>query len=139
MLDVVLDDAGREWHSVELPDRSAQYAYLVVVRGDGDPERSPRPAGGRDDRAPHRTLGKTCPEDWFAVILATLEEIGESTMHRLSVHILDKDSSIVFKSPFEEALWALVGRGELEMTWEAPVLFRLRSADGAQDGRSLSL
>jgi hypothetical protein len=121
----LFDDKREEWtcHPV---DRSGSAAYLHLVRGRDDPERSPRPAGGYVDRSPHLKLRKTDAADWRAQIVAQLTDGVPRTFNRIGVELLDKTADVLFGSPVEDALWSLVADGLLEHTLKAPVLFRLR-------------
>ena len=112
-----------------VPDLSGMNAYIAIIRGPDDPKRSPGPAEGaarRKDSAPHLTLKKTSAEAWAKQIAGHMNDGVPRTLNRIGVEMIDKDSSIVFKSPFEDAVWLLVERGVLEYTNEAPVYFRKR-------------
>jgi hypothetical protein len=92
-----------------------------------DPERSPRPVGGRADRAPHLTLAKTRAADWRVAILRHLSDGKARTLNRIGVELLDKTADILFGSPVDEALWSLVADGLVEHTLVAPIRFCRRS------------
>ena len=111
------------------PDRSGIHAYLTMIRGPKDPERSQRPVGGRSDRAPHRTIAKTNPRAWHEPLLASLAEHGSSTFNALSVRILDKTADITCDTVFETALWRLVCERQVAFTMNSPVYFRLVTDD----------
>jgi hypothetical protein len=106
-------------------DRSGIAQYVHLIRSADDPERSPRPVGGRADRAPHRTLSvrpvATCCED----ILRLLSDGHARTFNAIGVELLDLTSATLFGSPYDEALWELVERQQLEHTLDVPILFRL--------------
>lgn len=98
--------------------------YIILIRSAYDPDRRPRPAGGQEDRAPHRTLAKTRPEDWKPRILELLAREGPLTFNAACVLLVDKTADIAAETPLEAAFWELVAEGELEISMEAPVLFR---------------
>lgn len=111
-------------------DRSGLARYTHLIRAKGDPERSPRPRGGRKDKAPHLTMRRAGPEavrSWREAIAALLRDRTPRTFHRLCVEIGDIEGSIGFEEAPDEALWSLVGEGILEHTLQAPILFRLRT------------
>jgi len=126
--------APREFVRGVRVDRSGIAQYVHLVRGPDDPERSPRPVGGQADRAPHRTISArpvaACCED----ILRLLSDGRARTFNAIGVELLDLTSVILFESPYEEALWELVGRQELEHTLDVPILFRVPlAAPGADE------
>jgi len=104
--------------------------YLHIIRAGDDPERSPRPIGGRKDRAPHRTLAETPIATCEAQILGLLADGDARTFNRIGVELLDHTADTLMGSPYDAALWNLVDRGELEHTLDHPVLFRI-PADAA--------
>ena len=104
----------------------AQYAHLV--RGPVDPERSPRPPGGREDRAPHRTLATATLEDCRAQILGLLGDGRPRTFNAIGVELLDHTANTLFRSPYDRAVWQLVDEGTLEHTLDVPILFRVARA-----------
>ena len=106
-------------------DRSGITAYLHLIRSAQDPERSPRPEGGRLDRAPHRTLTRTAVDHWAARICERMADGVARTFNRIGVELLDQSSDMLLDSPVDQALWQLVDQGTLEHTMEAPILFRL--------------
>lgn len=112
-------------------DRTGMAAFAALVRAQGDPERSPRPdkVGGRDDKRPHLTIKKTSLATWRERIVEHLTDGVARTMNRLSVEMIDQTADTVFRSPFEAALWGLVGDGLVEHTMEIPVLFRRAACD----------
>ncbi len=111
-------------------DRTSIARYLHIVRGPDDPQRSPRPVGGLDDRAPHLTLATATLQDCRAQILALLADGHARTFNAIAVELLDHTADTVLDSPYDRALWHLVETDELEHTLDLPILFRL-----AQDGR----
>ena len=101
--------------------------YTIMIRSPEDPERSPRPRGGRKDRAPHRALAKTTPDHWESDILSALHEFGPCTFNAMSVFLLDKTADITGGTPLEEALWRLACERRISFTLEAPILFKINS------------
>ena len=113
-------------------DRSGIAQYLHIIRAGDDPERSPRPLGGRKDRAPHRTLAETPISTCEAQILGLLGDGVPRTFNRIGVELLDHTADTLMGSPYDDALWNLVDRAELEHTLDTPILFRVPSdASGA--------
>jgi hypothetical protein len=108
-------------------DRAGIAQYLHIIRAVDDPERSPRPLGGRKDRAPHRTLAETPIPTCEAQILGLLGDGVPRTFNRIGVELLDHTADTLMGSPYDNALWNLVDRAELEHTLDAPILFRVRS------------
>ncbi len=115
-------------------DRTGMARYLHIIRAAGDPERTPRPKGGRQDRAPHRTLAAASPVACEAEILELLADGEARTFNRIGVELLDHTADTLMGSPYDTALWTLVARDELEHTLDAPVLFRLPAL--ATNGRA---
>jgi hypothetical protein len=118
-------------------DRTGIARYLHLIRAVDDPERSPRPIGGRKDRAPHRTLAETPVATCEAQILGLLADGQARTFNRVGVELLDHTADTLMGSPYDAALWRLVERAELEHTLDHPVLFRIPRAAGvdAAEGR----
>lgn len=120
-----------EWVTGELPDRSGIRVYIVLIRAEGDPERTPRKKGKPDMRAEwRRELAKKPVEEIAAAILLHMADGAARTMNRIGVEMLDKTADVLPDS-FEDALWSLVSKGLLEFTMQAPVLFRKASAGAA--------
>lgn len=112
------------WVTGQLPDMSGAAQYVVMIRAKGDPERQPR--DGRDMGAEwRRTLMKQPVGEIAAALRLHLADGEARTMNRAAVEMLDKTADLVGGTPFEDALWHLVERGELEFTMQAPVLFRV--------------
>ena len=125
--------ADREFVRGAGVDRSGMAAYVHLIRGEDDPERSERPVGGRLDRSPHRTLAEVPVEDCAKQILALLSDGVPRTFNAIGVELLDHTADTLFGSPYDAALWRLVGDGQLEHTLAAPVLFRLAVGDVPPD------
>jgi len=114
------------WVFGAVADREGLAAYTHLVRAPGDPQRTPRPKGGHQDRAPHRTLAKRPAAELEELLLEGLADGEPRTFNRLGVEIFDLTADVLFTTPVNAALWRLVDRGEIEHTLEAPVLFRRR-------------
>ena len=124
------DTAPREFVRGVPVDRSGMAQYLHIIRAADDPERSPRPAGGRKDRAPHRTLAEIPIAMCEAQMLGLLADGQARTFNRIGVELLDHTADTLIGSPYDDALWGLVERGELEHTLDAPILFRIPAEAG---------
>jgi hypothetical protein len=96
-----------------------------LIRGQGDPERSPRPIGGRLDRAPHRTLEEVPVEKCCEDIIGLLADGRPRTFNAIGVELLDHTADTLFRSPYDQALWQLVEREAIEHTLDVPILFRI--------------
>lgn len=105
-------------------DRSGTAVYTHLIKSRTDPERSPRPKGGRADKQPHLTLRRRAGEDWGGRILELLADNVPRTFNRMGIELLDQEASQLLHGPLDLALWDLVARGKLELTMEAPILFR---------------
>jgi hypothetical protein len=105
-------------------DRSGIARYLHLIRDPNDPDRSPRPVGGRADRAPHRTLAKLSVDAAGEEMLRLLADGRPRTFNAIGVELLDHTADTLHGSPYEKALWELTARGALEHTLDVPVLFR---------------
>jgi hypothetical protein len=125
--------ADREFVWGVAVDRSGIGQYVHLIRATDDPERSPRPVGGRKDRAPHLTLSETPVARCREEIVSLLRDGRARTFNAIGVELLDHTADTLLGSPYDEALWDLIDRGVLEHTLDAPVLFRLRAPS---DGRS---
>ena len=112
-------------------DHSDIAVYLHLIRGQGDPERSPRPIGGRLDRAPHRTLEEVPVEKCRDDIMGLLADGRPRTFNAIGVELLDHTADTLFRSPYDQALWQLVEREAIEHTLDVPILFRI---PGPRDG-----
>lgn len=112
-------------------DRSGAGRYIHLIRGPDDPARSPRPKGGRADRAPHRTLSKLSVDDCAADIMRLLADGRPRTFNAIAVELRDHTADTFHRSPFERALWRLAEAGDLEHTLDAPILFR-RPSDASE-------
>jgi len=110
-------------------DRSGMAQYLHIIRAADDPERSPRPKGGRKDRFPHRTLAETPIPTCEAQILGLLADGQVRTFNRIGIELLDHTADTLMNSPYDVALWILVERGALEHTLDYPVLFRIAAPE----------
>jgi hypothetical protein len=123
-----LAPAEREFVIGVRVDRSGIARYLHLIRDPNDPERSPRPVGGRADRAPHRTIAELSTEACGNEILALLADGVPRTFNAIGVELLDHTADTLAGSPYDVALWRLVDERQLEQTLDAPVLFRLSVA-----------
>lgn len=106
-------------------DRSGSAAFVHLIRHPKDPRRSPRPPGGRAERAPHRRLGAMDTDDLARQLLGLLADGVPRTFNRLAVELWDVTADVVFETAADRALWRLVGP-VLEHSLVAPVLFRIR-------------
>jgi hypothetical protein len=105
-------------------DRSGAAQYTHLIRAAGDPERSPRPFGGREDRSPHLTLATVEVTICREQILSLLSDGRARTFNAIGVELLDHTADTLLGSPYDVALWQLVDEDQLEHTLDAPVLFR---------------
>lgn len=87
-------------------------------RHHSDPERSPRPKGGRKDKAPHHALGRTTVEHWQPLVIELLSDDKRRTLNAIGVELIDKTADITGGTALEEALWGLVDDKTLEATCE---------------------
>ena len=94
-----------------------------------DPERSPRPIGGRLDRAPRRTLEEVPVEKCRDDIMELLADGRPRTFNAIGVKLLDHTADTLFRSPYDQALWQLVEREAIEHTLDVPILFRIPGLD----------
>lgn len=118
-----------QWVTGQLPDRSDMFAYVVLIRAPGDPERTPRELAKRDGTAEwRRVLMKRPVAEIETAISLHMADGSARTMNRISVEMIDKTADVVHDTPFEWALWGLVSKGQLEFTMQAPVLFRKAGA-----------
>jgi hypothetical protein len=124
-----LIEEPKTWVTGWRPRTCGPAQYTIMIRSPEDPERSPRPPGGRPDRAPHRALEKTTPSRWTTPVLSTLQDHGPSTFNALSVILLDKTADITGGTPLEEALWQLACDRRIAFTLEAPVLFKIHTEE----------
>ena len=123
-LEIVEGDNMPKWISYARPRYTDPMdKYTICIRGRDDPERRQR---GREsgDIAPHHTIEKGDVETFEEAILLLMLDEKERTFNAISVEILDKTADITSGSKFEEAIWNLTLRGELEFTMKAPILFR---------------
>lgn len=117
--------AAPQWVTGHLPDRSGIYAYVVLIRAPGDPERTPRELAKRDGTAEwRRALMKQPIAEIEAAITLHMHDGVERTMNRMAVEMIDKTADVIHDTPFEHALWSLVSKGAIEFTAVAPVMFR---------------
>lgn len=117
----------RRWYTGGIPKMEGMHRYTEMIRGDGDPERMPRPKGGQKDKAPHRTLSKSTAKDWTPSIRKLLSDGKPRTLNAIGTTLIDKTADITSGTPFAQALWQLVQNGELAFGEPAPILFVLAS------------
>ena len=113
------------WATGWRPCTSGRAQYTIMIRSPLDPERSPRPRGGRKDKAPHRALEKTRSDHWKSDLLSALGEHGPCTFNAISVLLLDQTADITSGTPIEEALWQLACERRVAFTLTAPILFKI--------------
>lgn len=115
------------WHTKWRPSyaEDPMSQYTIMIRGENDPKRRQR---GREagDVTPHRTLAKGKVEDFERAIAELLADGRERTFNAISIEVLDKPADVTSGSKFEDAIWNLVLRREVEFTTVAPILFRGR-------------
>lgn len=106
--------------------------YTHVIRAPDDPDRRPRGSGGEHALgvAPHQSIQKMSRHELTWLLWEALGEAETNglTFHALSVHIFDLGADVTCMGPLDEALFAMVARGWVAMTMEAPVRF-LRTVD----------
>jgi hypothetical protein len=105
-------------------DRTGTARYIHIIRAPEDPERTPRPPGGRLDRAPHLTLDEIPVERCAEMILALFADGAPRTFNAISVELFDHTADMTLDSPLDRALWQLVAQTRLEHTLTAPIRFR---------------
>jgi hypothetical protein len=107
-------------------DRSGAAAYVHLIRALDDPERPSRPARElRRDVSPHLTLRRTTTvEQWRTRLVELLGDGVPRTFNRIGIELCGLTADILFSTPADPALWSLVDDGAIEMTLEAPILFR---------------
>lgn len=113
--------------------RDDRAVYTHLIRSPSDPERSPRPKGGRNDRSPHLTLAKKPAAEIEELLLSGLEDGEPRTFNRLGVEIFDLTADVLFTTPVNTILWQLVAQGRIEHTLEAPILFRRRKGESRME------
>lgn len=118
------DEGPRVFVRGLIVERGGIAQYVHLIRGANDPERSERPVGGREDRAPHLTLAEVPVEVCRDRLLGLLVDGRPRTFNAMGVELLDHTADTLFGSPYDDALWQLVAAGHLEHTLEAPILFR---------------
>lgn len=120
-------ETSPQWFTSIQPIREGAYAYVEMVWGPEDPKRPPRPKKGqpRQDRAPHLTLERTTLESWIEPIYTLLTDAKPRTLNAISIEIVHKNADVTAGTPFGEALWELVRRGDVCFTRVAPRYFTL--------------
>lgn len=120
----------RTWATEHRAGPEIREGYAHLVWGPDDPPRSERPKkGGREDVSPHLTLKKKKPEVYAKQIMRLMRDGKPRTFNEMGVTLWDKNASILYQGPVDEALWSLVEKGELEHSLEAPILFRKRTKE----------
>ncbi len=114
-------DGWASWYPVP---RSIREGYTHIIRSIEDPERSLRPKGGREDRAPHLTMKRQPRRELERQMLKHLSDGRARTLNRLAVELWDQNACTVFSTQVNDILWDLVERGEIEHTMHAPIRFR---------------
>lgn len=113
-------------------DRSGMRAYTHLIRSPRDPERAEW--RNTDNAAAwRRRLNKRSPEELAVEIHRHMADGVPRTFNRIAVEMIDKTADVVFGTSFDDALWQLVDRGDLQLTLLAPIRFRRRKEDG-RDG-----
>lgn len=113
-------------------DRSGLAAFLHLVRAADDPKRSAPHGKANRERAPHLRLKTLRIVDCRAAIAGLLSDGVARTFNRIAVELTGYTADLLFRGPFDEALWSLVDDGALELTLELPILFRLAAGDDAE-------
>lgn len=114
-----------EWVTKDLPDLSGMQQYTVCIRSYIDPERMPRELMKRDTQAKWlKELMKQPVEAMEVAVMAHMADGQARTFNRIGVEMMDKTADLILGTPFEEAMWSLVAKGELAFTMVAPVFFR---------------
>jgi hypothetical protein len=111
--------APREFVRGVAVDHSDIAVYLHLIRGQGDPERSPRPIGGRLDRAPHRTLEEVPVEKCRDDIMGLLADGRPRTFNAIGVELLDHTADTLFHSPYDQALTSSARRSNTPSTFRS--------------------
>src|SRR6185369_15962018 len=119
-------NAAQEWaeHEIEpgwytgcAPDTSGAFAYTVLIRAKGDPERKPR--GQMTVRWPYKTM-KATREQYVASLREHLTERevaskAPCTFNCLCVEMYGFTADVA-PDPLLEALWDLTTAGEVAFT-----------------------
>lgn len=115
----------QEWFSRMIPDREGASAFIIMIRGEGDPQPPKKAARHSDrDKAPHLTLRKQSVSQWRERICAVLSDGVARTFNAMCVTIAGLTADICGGEIPEDALWSLVQDGAVEFTTVAPILFR---------------
>ncbi len=112
------------WGTAYVVPREVREGYTHLIRSIEDPDRSPRPEGGREDRAPHLTMKRQPKRELERQMLKHLDDGRARTLNRLAVELWDQNACTVFTTQVNDILWDLVERGEIEHSMHAPIRFR---------------
>lgn len=123
-----VDTVAPAWVTGAVVDRSGVGTYMHLVRSPEDPERADirkLPPELRDRGAEWlKSLMKSTAASWEEPILLLLNDGVARTFNGIGVALLDKTADVLFESPPDAALWALVASGKVEHTMSVPVFFR---------------
>jgi len=104
-------------------DLDPMQQFTIMIRGANDPERRQRGREAGDVR-PHTTIAKGSVADFERAIAVLLSDGRERTFNAISIEVLDKPADVTGGTKFEDAIWSLALRGDVEFTTFAPILFR---------------
>lgn len=116
-----------EWFTKCMPIIKGADKYTIVIRHPDDPERAPRPKGGRKDKAPHRSLNKMSEKKIARQVLQLLGDGEPRTLNRIGVELWGKTADVTFGTRVEDVLWQMCKDGYLSFTMRAPIMFKSNS------------
>ncbi len=130
--------AGKTWTFGPV-DLSGVSKYLIIVRGETDPERQgnkcPKHRGWNTDEAALKTrqargaskTGKLTAEAAMAAVVELLADGQPRTFNRICVELYDRTADVLCGGPVEAAMWDLAAEHRIEFTMMSPVLWRKAS------------
>ena len=110
--------------------RDGLYRYTHIIRSPDDPERREKAAsisknGPVTQPTGWRAIARLPLRECARAIVGLLEDGRPRTFNSICVELWDKTADILFEENPDRALWLLVECGDLEHTYESPILFRL--------------
>lgn len=115
------------WTTGESVDRSGAARYVHLMRSPDDPDKLDAPrGGGKRDPIAWRKCNRTTPAEWSRRIVELLADGRPRTFNAICLELVARTADVMFEQTLDRGLWLAVGRGDVEHTMEAPILFRRR-------------
>lgn len=118
---------AERWTTGGNVDRSGAAKYVHLMRAPDDPDKLDAPrGGGKRDPIAWRKCNQTTAAEWSRRIVALLDDGRPRTFNAICLELVARTADVMFEQTLDRGLWLAVGRGDVEHTMDAPILFRRR-------------